>query len=448
MNRETMCRIAKRDITPCYVFDLDVLDARMEKLRRILGSRVKICYAMKANPFLVEHLNSRVDGFEVCSPGEFRICERSGIPMESIVLSGVNKEKKEIRRVLDLYEGRGIYTIESEIQLHMLQECAEESGKILRVLLRISSGNQFGVDWDAAEVIIREREKYPNLHFIGIQQYTGTQKKKTEKIKKELELLDDFLVRMKEQYRYEAETLEYGPGLYVSYFPEEREKMREEPQKKQQPKARKQEPKNAREEADEEEQLNVLRRQLDGLRFQGEIVLELGRYIAADCGYFFTKVVDCKENYGERYAIVDGGIHHINYYGQFMAMKIPECVHIPHGETENGNEEAEKNWNICGSLCTSGDMLVKKMPLINLQLHDILVFGKVGAYSVTEAMYLFLSRDLPKVYSYHAKTDSKHDDSEKKDLEERQLKLLRDAYETNLWNSIRSQGRKENGQNS
>lgn len=427
MNRETMCRIAKRDITPCYVFDLDVLDARMEKLRRKLqeklGGRAKICYAMKANPFLVEHLKSRVDGFEVCSPGEFRICERSGIPMEHIVLSGVNKEKKEIQRVLDLYKGRGIYTIESETQLGMLQETASETGKVLQVLLRISSGNQFGVDWDAAEGIIREREKYPNLHVIGIQQYTGTQKKKTEKIKKELQLLDDFLMRMKAQYQYEAKTLEYGPGLYVSYFREQ---------------------KNAQEEAAEEEQIDELCSQLDALRFKGEIVLELGRYIAADCGYFFTRVVDCKENYGERYAIVDGGIHHINYYGQFMAMKIPECVHIPHGETENGSEETEKNWNICGSLCTSGDILVKKMPLINLQLHDILVFGKVGAYSVTEAMYLFLSRDLPKIYSYCAKPDSagKGSGQTHSAIADAGLKLLRDVCETDRWNSIGSQERR------
>lgn len=435
MNHNTMCTLARRNITPGYVFDLDCLDARIEKLRCALGGRAKICYAMKANPFLVEHLKDRVDGFEVCSPGEFRICERSGILMKDIVLSGVNKEKQEIRRVLKLYEGRGIYTIESERQLHMLQECAAEAGRVLRVLLRISSGNQFGVDRDTAERIIRDRERYANLIFEGIQQYTGTQKKKKDKIKKELELLDDFLIRMKEQYQYEAAVLEYGPGLYVPYFEGEQE----------------------------EEQLSELCLWLDALKFNGQIVLEMGRYIAADCGYFFTEVVDCKENCGENYAIVDGGIHHINYYGQFMAMKIPQCTHIHHAQIQDryncaGNaqipdkhdyvsdaqipdkcdhaadtSDSAKSWNICGSLCTSGDMIVKKMPLINLQLHDILVFGNVGAYSVTEAMYLFLSRDLPGIYSYSEKN---------------QLELLRDAYRTDEWNSIRRQERKTNGQNS
>ena len=38
-----------------------------------------------------------VDLFEVCSPGEFRICERVSVPMEKIVLSGVYKNPSDIR---------------------------------------------------------------------------------------------------------------------------------------------------------------------------------------------------------------------------------------------------------------------------------------------------------------------------------------------------------------
>ena len=45
----------------------------------------------EANPFLVN--TAVLDRYEVCSPGEFAICERLGIPMSKIVLSGVYKEK-------------------------------------------------------------------------------------------------------------------------------------------------------------------------------------------------------------------------------------------------------------------------------------------------------------------------------------------------------------------
>ena len=45
-------------------------------------------------------MDSLVDCFEVCSPGEFRICEKEGIRREKIVLSGVYKEEQDIRDVM------------------------------------------------------------------------------------------------------------------------------------------------------------------------------------------------------------------------------------------------------------------------------------------------------------------------------------------------------------
>ena len=37
--------------TPAYVFDTDVFRDRIARTSRLLGSRAKLCYAMKANPF-------------------------------------------------------------------------------------------------------------------------------------------------------------------------------------------------------------------------------------------------------------------------------------------------------------------------------------------------------------------------------------------------------------
>lgn len=388
MNRETMERLAKKEMTPAYVFDLDVLRERVVNLRETFRGKADICFAMKANSFLVRPLMELVDRLEVCSPGEFRICERMGVPMEKIVLSGVYKEEKEILRVVKAYEGKGTYTIESAAHLTLLNKCAIETGYRIRVLLRISSGNQFGVDTDEAREILDSREDYPGLFFAGIQQYAGTQKK-PGKISRELKKLDEFLSRVRETGGYEARELEYGPGLSVSYF------------------------QDAQQMDGQEEVLQAL----DQMEYSGHVTLELGRFLCASCGYFFTRVVDQKENFQEKYAIVDGGIHQVNYYGQFMAMKLPYLTHI---KQDDKGEKGEELWNICGSLCTSGDLLVKKMPLINLSIHDILVFENLGAYSVTEAMFLFLSRDMPKIYFYSEKTG---------------LLLVRDTIETHLLNA-------------
>ena len=127
-------------------------------------------------------------------------------------------------------------------------------------------------------------------------------------------------------------------------------------------------------------------RMLDGLRFQGTVTLEVGRYLAAYCGYYLTRIVDQKINKGQRYGIVDGGIHHLSYFGQMMAMKIPHFMHLSQKE-----KEEKELWNICGSLCTVNDVLVKNLPLSNAAIGDLLVFERVGAYSVTEGIYLFLS---------------------------------------------------------
>ena len=102
-----------------------------------------------------------------------------------------------------------------------------------------------------------------------------------------------------------------------------------------------------------------------------------------------------------------------------MAMKQPYCTQL---DTE-GNEKAggeEESWNLCGALCTVSDVVVKRFPLHKPQLHDILVFERVGAYSVTEGIYLFLSRPLPRVYFW---------------TKEEGLRMARDGVHTDLLNS-------------
>ena len=111
-----------------------------------------------------------------------------------------------------------------------------------------------------------------------------------------------------------------------------------------------------------------------------------------------TRIVDQKVNHGQNYCIVDGGLNHLNYYGQAMAMKMPHHQHLSDKQNEKQKENQEEIlWNICGSLCTVNDVLVKQMPLKNAQIGDALVFERVGAYSVTEGIYLFLSRRMPRI---------------------------------------------------
>ena len=54
-----------------------------------------------------------------------------------------------------------------------------------------------------------------------------------------------------------------------------------------------------------------------------EVTVEMGRFFAASCGTYLTRVVDLKENEGTNYCILDGGINHLTYAGQVMGLKVP-----------------------------------------------------------------------------------------------------------------------------
>ena len=91
--------------TPAYVFDIDVLQERIEFIQGILGKNIQLCYAMKANPFVIKSIEGLIDCYEVCSHGEFEICKRAGIPMEKVVLSGVYKNADDILKVITMHHG-------------------------------------------------------------------------------------------------------------------------------------------------------------------------------------------------------------------------------------------------------------------------------------------------------------------------------------------------------
>ena len=204
--------------TPAYVFDLDEMKEFAEKVKRCLTGKAEICYAMKANPFLIKPMLEIVSSLEVCSPGEFRICERAGIPMEKIVLSGVYKNPDDIAYMLDRYGNSGTYTVESLQHLKVLNDTAVRHGIILSVLIRVTSGNQFGIDEAEIRKIISEREKYAGIEIEGIQFYSGTQKRNLSQMQEELEHLDAFIRDLEDINGMEIRTLEYGPGFFVPYF--------------------------------------------------------------------------------------------------------------------------------------------------------------------------------------------------------------------------------------
>ena len=361
MEKELIKKIAENYETPTYVFDIKTLKDRIKYLRDSLPGKVKLCYAIKANTFIVKDIENDVDRFEVCSNGEYEICHEKEVVSNKILISGINKDSKLINKIIGESDIR-MFSIESMSQFESLKNQKEN----VKIIIRITSGNQFGINEDECKEIIMNRADYPHIEIVGVQYFTGTQKNSMKVLKKELEYMDNLIEKIENDCNFKIKELEFGTGFPVHYF--------------------------SNESFDEDTFMKEFSDLLNNLRFNGDVILEIGRSIAASSGMYLTKVVDKKINKDEKFAIVDGGINHLVYYGQFMAMKVPHMEIYP----ERANENPDV-WNMCGSLCTINDMLVKKREVSNLQVGDILVFKNTGAYSMTEGISLFLSRDLPQV---------------------------------------------------
>lgn len=392
--------------TPYYLFDAAVFASQASLLKQALP-KVPLCYAMKANSFLLHHLPDEIQRVEVCSPGELRICERLLISPEKILYSGVMKEQDDINEAIQ-YGVQNI-TAESLRQFQLISRAVKRTSRHIHVLLRLTSGNQFGMDLSCIKQIL-DQNTDSDPEIIGIHYYSGTQKKKAGQIVRDLKRLEDTLLILRKECGFTPSLVEYGPGIATEYFatppappeinsvPADRNMLLEM-------------------EAKDKSLLSEVTPLLMDFASKWPLTIELGRFLAASAGSYFTTVKDIKNNEGIPYVITDGGIHQLKYYGQLMSMQVPPIlIH----RKENTVPRSVISYCLCGSLCTSADVLVREVSLPELQIGDILEFTRCGAYSATEASGLFLSRKLP--YVFFRNTDGS-------------ISRLRDAVPTDLINA-------------
>lgn len=375
-------KLANEYGTPFYIYDKNVLLNRVLYLKSKLGN-VGLVFAIKANAFLVKELSNEVERLEICSKGEYDIANGLNISGKKMVISGVYKNEDEIRSMM---KDNGIlrYTCESYNQYLLIKKLSEELNKDVNVLLRLTSGNQFGMNEEELYKIYKDEINNVHFHISGIQYFSGTQKHSNKRNLKELTYLSEIISKIEKELNVSVEEVEYGTGFPIFYFNEE---------------------------FDEDAFLDEFREYLNVLGNK-KIYLEIGRSLVASAGSYVTKVVDIKKNDVGNFAIVDGGMNHLVYYGQTMAMKVPEFEVLPK------KNKSDENYNICGALCTINDIIVKQVQVGKLEIGDILVFKNTGAYTSTEGIALFLSRDLPKALLY--------DDGK--------ITILRDTVKTSLIN--------------
>ena len=218
---DEMLALAQRFGTPLYVFDGRTLQKRIETLRAALPANVELCYAVKANTFIVDLLAGDIARFEACSEGEARICLEKDPRPGTLVVSGVNKDAAFMEELIAANTPVSRYTVESRAQFDMLLAFARKYDVQIPLLLRLTSGNQFGLDKSDLYGIIAEFADDPHLDIWGIQYFSGTQKTSIKRLARELRQVKKVMGRLEEEYGFVCREVEFGPGFPVLYFDDE-----------------------------------------------------------------------------------------------------------------------------------------------------------------------------------------------------------------------------------
>jgi len=368
----TCRRLAEAQGTPCFAYSGAVAAEQFRSLQAVLPPRVRLAYAVKANPHpgLLARFAALGASFDCASMGELERVEALGLPPGRGFFAGPGKREAELRKALAM----GVRVqAEGWEDLARLDALAKgEVGVNLRVhpAFEVQEGNRiiggsgpsaFGVDEEALPSLLQRAETLRHVRIRGLHVFAASNQREATRLLATHGAVLQLGKRLQTEHGLVLEQIDLGGGLGVPYAPEERPLDQD-----------------------------LFGHGLSNLLsehpwFTGELVLEPGRFLAAPCGVYLVRVVRLKESRGTRFAILEGGINHLLrplLTGQAFPVKVV------------GKGEGLVLYTLAGPLCTSLDRL-GEVRLPNLEPGDLLAFGSTGAYGFSEAMTHFLSHPVP-----------------------------------------------------
>jgi diaminopimelate decarboxylase len=380
-----LSRLAARvGSTPFFAYDRGILDARVDRLRAALPSRVELSYAMKANPMpaVVQHLATRVDRIDVASALEMQAALDSTIRPERVSFAGPGKAPAEIRQAV----AAGIIVeVESTTEITRVIAAGESLGVTPRIAIRVNpdfavkgSGmrmgggpQQFGIDAELVPAVLAEYAS-AGLDILGFHIFAGSQNLNAEIIAEAQRRTVDLVSELAEHLPTPVRYLNLGGGFGIPYT-----------------------------EKDQPLDLEAVAADLHAL-VDGPIaerlpeatpVIELGRYLVGECGVYVTKVLDRKVSRGKTYLVVDGGMHHqlaaSGNFGQAIRRNYPLIV------GNRADTAVDENATVVGCLCTPLDLLGDDIELPQAEIDDLIVIFQQGAYGLTASPTAFLGHPAP-----------------------------------------------------
>jgi diaminopimelate decarboxylase len=369
--------------TPFFAYDRRLITDRVAYLRESLPAEVKLHYAIKANPMpaVVQHLAGLVDGFDVASAGELRLALDTPMSVRNISFAGPGKRDEELRQAA---AAGVVVNLESPAEMERLARIGNELGLQPRVAVRVNpdfelktSGMKmgggpkpFGVDAERMPEMLARLARL-GLEFWGFHIFSGSQNLDADALIEAQAKTLALAVSLAGKAPAPVRMVNIGGGFGIPYFPGD----------------------GHLDLADVGRRLGEAITAARPALGEGEIVIELGRYIVGEAGIYVARIVDRKESRGQVFLVTDGGLHHqlaaSGNFGQVIRKNYPVAI---------GNKMSvpvAEDANVVGCLCTPLDRLGDHLALPRAEVGDLVVVFQSGAYGLSASPTAFLSHPMP-----------------------------------------------------
>jgi diaminopimelate decarboxylase len=363
--------------TPAYIYSKNFfLDRYREFTLAFKEIPHKIFYAAKSN-FNINVIKTFVDlgsGVDVNSEGELKRALLAGVDPQKLILTGVGKSLNEIR--LGLQKDLLMIKAESEDELELINIIAGEMNKVARVAIRVNpdvdaqthpyistglSENKFGIDAKLAIQLYKDKNRFKNIVFTGIDMHIGSQITSIQPFAEAVEKLAQIYIELKES-GIKLEHFDVGGGIGVKYLNEEIFSV-----------------------ADYAKAILPTLKKLDC-----HVFFEPGRFLTANGGILAAQILYIKKNGEKNFLITDTAMNDIirpSIYGAHHHIQ-PVEIH---------SERAEIIADIVGPVCESGDFLGRKRKIQETKRGEYLAIMSAGAYGMVMASNYNARRRPPEV---------------------------------------------------
>lgn len=371
--------IDEAETTPCFAYDAAMIEARIAALRAALPRRCDIHYAIKANPFppLLRFMGERVGGFDIASAGELTAALTAGVTANRISFAGPGKTDAELHAAID----QGVtLNVESEGEGRRILRIGEERGRVPRVAVRVNpdielkgsgmrmggGAKPFGVDAARAPALARLLVE-GGCEWRGWHIFAGSQSLDGDAIIAMQAATIALAATLSDTHGVRPPLVNLGGGFGVPYFAGDRP-------------------------LDIQRIGEVLGEAIAAappVLDDSSFAIELGRWLVAEAGVYLTRIVDVKDSHGERFAVVDGGLHHqlaaSGNFGTVIRRNYPIALANRFGEAA-----CDRPTSVVGCLCTPLDRLGERVALPEPDVGDLVALFMAGAYGASASPATFL----------------------------------------------------------